>query len=433
MTGQGWEDATGTDRKRLETALLALPGILAELDVERLVYRLTEAARELVDGEFGLCVRANGTTGAPVLVGVEPDAFDDVPTPGSAPLLAASLAGGGTLRIDDTMRWALSEEAARPYGSLRGGGTVRSYLAAPVTARSGEVLGALFIGHHEPRAFDPRDEHLLEGMAAHLAVALEKADLIAERGRVAAALQETLLPPIMPDIPGVDCAARYRPTGATNLVGGDFFDVFSTREGEWGVVLGDVSGVGPEAAALTGIARYTVRAVATDEGPTGVLRSLNAALNNQRTLDRFCTAVYLSVVPCGDGDVAVTLANGGHPPALVLRDSGRVEAIEGVPGMLLGLFPDAGIGEVDLQLGPGDAIVLYTDGVTEARSPAGVEFGQTRLEALLEQCAGRTADGIARRLELAVIDYQANRTFDDVAVLVVRSRPADDDRVPPIR
>ncbi len=299
---------------------------------------------------------------------------------------------------------------------------VRSWLAAPVTARSGEVLGTLFLGHRDPRAFDGRDELLIGGMVAHLAVALEKAELLAERAQVAHLLQETLLPPLLPSIPGVDCAARYRPTGSGNLVGGDFYDLFSTGEGMWGVVLGDVSGVGPEAAALTGIARYTIRAVARDDGPSEVLRALNDALNNQRTDDRFCTALYLTLVPAATG-VGVTLANGGHPPPLVLHDDGRVDVVTGASGLPLGMFPDAGVSDRQLTLAPGDAMILYTDGVIEARSPSGDQLGQERLEELVAGCAGRTADGIARRLELAVIDHQAGVTLDDVAVLVVRALP----------
>jgi serine phosphatase RsbU (regulator of sigma subunit) len=156
---------------------------------------------------------------------------------------------------------------------------------------------------------------------------------------------------------------------------------------------------------------------------------LNDALCNQRNDDRFCTAVYLRVVPAPNGRVSITLANGGHPPPLVLRDGGGVEVVDRATGTLLGLFPDATIAEEKLELGPGDAIVLYTDGVIEARSPDGDEYGQDRLEDLLARGAGRTADGIARRVELAVIDHQAERTLDDVAILVLRAFP-DDERHP---
>jgi serine phosphatase RsbU (regulator of sigma subunit) len=411
------------ERDRLEALLLRLPAIHAEVDAERLVEQLSEAAREVMDADFCMYVGVTGDAPLHVVATARDVTFEDVPAPSLAPLLAASFTGGPPLRVDDTTRWALSEDATRPYGSLKGGQVIRSYLAAAVTARSGGVIGAVFLGHHQARAFDDRDERLIDAMAAHLAVALDKAELLAERAQVATVLQETLLPPLLPVVPHVDSGARYRPTGSGNLVGGDFYDFFPTGPNEWGVVIGDVSGVGPEAAALTGIARYTIRAVADDEGPSGILRALNDALNNQRTGDRFCSAVYLRLEPSPEG-VDVTLANAGHPPALLLRDDGRVEVVDGETGMLLGLFPDAEIVERPLRLLPGDAIVLYTDGVIEARDPAtGEFFGQERLEALVSQCAGRTADGIARRVELAVIDHQAGQTLDDVAVLVVRSLP----------
>ncbi len=433
MTYEGFErrssvrdgliDDLRMERDRLETLLLRLPAIHAEVEVARLIEELSEAAREVMSAEFAIFVGLAGELARHVIMLDENVHFSAVPAPSAAPLLAASFSGGRALRVDDTTRWALSEEAARPYGVLHDGRTIRSYLTAPVVARSGQVLGGLFLGHHQPRAFNDRDERLIEAMASHLAVALEKADLLAERVRVASVLQETLLPPILPDIPDVDCAARYRPTGSGALVGGDFYDVFPTGENEWDVVLGDVSGVGPEAAALTGIARYTIRAVADDESPSGVLRVLNDALNNQRTGDRFCTAMYLRLRPSSTG-IKVTMANGGHPPALLLRDDGRVEEVKAATGMLLGLFPDAGVVDHHVELLPGDALVLYTDGVIEARVPGtNDQFGQSSLEELLASSAGRTADGIARRLELAVIDYQAGETLDDVAILVVRSLP----------
>lgn len=411
------------ERDRLEAVLLRLPGIHAETDPVQLVEQLTEATREVIGADFGIYAGLDGDPPAHVLVHPRDVVFQDVPAPRVAPLLAATFGGGVTLHVDDTTRWALSEEAARPYGSFAGGGAVRSYIAAPVVARSGRVLGALFLGHHQARMFDRRDDRLVEAMTAHLAVALEKADLLAERAQVAASLQATLLPPLLPAIPHVECAARYRAAGAGNLVGGDFYDVFQSGEGEWGAVLGDVSGVGPEAAALTGIARYTIRAVAADEGPSAVLRTLNDALNNQRTGDRFATALYLRLEP-SPGGVKVTLANGGHPPAIVLRDDGAVEVVDGSTGMLLGLFPDAAVSDQHLELCPGDALVLYTDGVIEARAPGtNDQFGQERLEELLAGSAGRTADGIARRLELAVIDFQGGSSLDDVAILVVRASP----------
>jgi serine phosphatase RsbU (regulator of sigma subunit) len=413
---EGPDDLTPS---RVETVLLRLPAILADLDPVRLSVGLTDAARELTGAEFG--VFSGIDEDELRFVGASEGTFAELPAPHRAPLLAPGLRTGEPLRIDDVARWALSEESARAYGSLADGRMVRSYLSAPVRSRSGDLLGSMLMGHRMPRAFDRRAEHLLAGMCEHLAVALENAALFQERTHVARALQQTLLPPLLPAIPGVELAARYRPTGAGNLVGGDFYDVFEIGDGEWGVVLGDVSGFGPEAAALTGLARYTVRAVAGQEGPGGVLRVLNQALCRQQTADRFCSAVYLRLRPRDDGSVALRVAVGGHPPPLVVRDSGVVEPLVVAESMLLGLFVDAELCDREVELFPGDAVVLYTDGVIEARDPDGRQFGQERLEHLLVRAAGRTADGIARRVDLSARDFSEGRTLDDVAVVVIRA------------
>jgi len=167
----------------------------------------------------------------------------------------------------------------------------------------------------------------------------------------------------------------------------------------------------------------TVRAVARDEPtPSGVLRRLNEAIGG-RTDDRFCTAVYLRLRPSGT-TVAVELSRGGHPPPLILRDTGEVESLDGAAGMPMGMFPDAQVSDLPCTLEAGDAIVLYTDGVIEARNASGEQFGQERLEELLHSCSGRTADGIARRIELAAMDFQGDTASDDVAIVVARALPA---------
>jgi serine phosphatase RsbU (regulator of sigma subunit) len=408
---------------RLESVFLRLPAILADLDPVRLSVGLTDAARDLTGAEFGIFSGIDEDELR--FVGAQEGTFADLPAPHRAPLLAPGLRTGEPLRIDDVSRWALSEESALPYGSTADGRMVRSYLSAPVRSRAGQLLGSMLMGHRMPRAFDRRAERLLAGLCDHLAVALENAELFQERAHVARALQQTLLPPLLPAIPGVELAARYRATGAGNLVGGDFYDVFEVGDGEWGVVLGDVSGFGPEAAALTGLARYTVRAVAGQEEPGGVLRVLNRALCRQHTDDRFCSAVYLRLCPNEDGSVALKVAVGGHPPPLVVRDSGTVTPLVLDESMLLGLFTDAQLCDRDVELSPGDSLVLYTDGVVEARDPGGQQFGQERLEELLTRAAGRTADGIARRVDLSALDFSEGRTLDDVAVVVIRAAVRD--------
>ena len=209
-------------------------------------------------------------------------------------------------------------------------------------------------------------------------------------------------------------------TGRGNLVGGDFYDLFEMADGRFGLVLGDVSGVGPEAAALTGVARYTVRAVADPaEAPCGVLARLNEALLRLGS-ERFLTAVYATLEPKGDV-VPVVICSGGHPPGLILRDDESVEVLDQATGMLLGVFPDPELSDQPVLLRAGDALVFVTDGVLEARDDQGVEYGVDRLAQLLSTCTGRSAAGIARRIERSVLDHRGERADDDLAVVVLRA------------
>ena len=411
------------ERERLEDLLLRLPSLLGELDPDRLAEGVAEAARQLVGARFALFLPANRDRSTLMFAGLDRDDFAEVPAVGRAPVLAGVLWAEHAVRIDDVAVWAQGEEAARTYGVLADGRLVRSWLAVPVRGRGGDVLAALYLGHHRAHAFTPRHEELVEGLGHQLGAALEHAELFSERTRMAIALQETLLPPLLPTIPGVDMAARYRATGAGNLVGGDFYDIFEVMAGSWGVVLGDVAGFGPEAAALTGVARYTVRAIASAvQGPADVLGELNDAVLRLASSDRFLTAIFASVEPHAD-HLSVTLASGGHPPPLVLRDDETVECMNGESGVLLGVFPDPVLVNQHLILQPGDAVVLYTDGVIEARDEAGEEFGLEKLSDLLTTCGGRSAEGIARRIERSVLDHRGERTEDDVAIVVLRASP----------
>ena len=412
------------ERDRLERLLLRLPALLAELDPERLSTGVVEAARELTGARFGMFLASSSERATVSFVGLTRDDFAQPPAVGRAPVLAG--ATGESLRIDDVSVWAQGEEAARSYGVFADGRLVRSWLAAPVRGRGGSVLGVVYLGHHRAHAFDARHERLVSGLCSQLGGALEHCTLFAERSRVAHALSESLLPPLLPAIAGLDAAARYRPSGAdmtarTNLVGGDFYDLFELAPGCFGVILGDVSGVGPEAAALTGVARYTVRAVAAAEvAPCGVLTRLNEALLRLGS-ERFLTAVYATLEPKGDGVVPVVLCSGGHPPAFLLRDDESVEILDGATGTLLGVFPTVELSDDAVVLNPGDALVLVTDGVLEARDSDGKEFGFERLEALLATCAGRSAEGIARRIERSVLDHRGDRADDDLAIVVLRA------------
>ena len=222
------------------------------------------------------------------------------------------------------------------------------------------------MGHRRAHAFAAHHERLVEAMARFLAIALENADRFHERDRVAAALQETLLPPLLPFVSGVDLAARYRATTPEVSVGGDFYDVFRVGD-RWAAVIGDVCGTGPEAAAVTGIARYTVRALAgSTSSPGATLLALNDALLQQRSERRFLTALHLlfSVV---DTASTSTSPAAGHPPPVLLRADGSASLLDEPKGMLLGVFDDADVDDGTVHLDPGDSLVLFTDGVVEAR------------------------------------------------------------------
>jgi len=242
--------------------------------------------------------------------------------------------------------------------------------------------------------------------------------LFAERSRIARVLQDSLLPPALPCVPGLELAARYRPAGDGSEIGGDFYDAFSLGGGRWALVLGDVSGKGAEAAAVTALVRYTVRALATERHtPREMLARLNDAIARQTTEERYCTAVYLILEPHPAG-ARVRLALGGHPPPLLVRHGGGVEHA-GRPGLVLGAFPDPELHDVNLDLGVGDVLCLYTDGVTEARRGREL-FGEHRLARCLGTAAHLPADQIAGRLEQHVQCFSDARLRDDVAVVVVK-------------
>lgn len=232
-------------------------------------------------------------------------------------------------------------------------------------------------------------------------------------------LQASLLPPHLPEIRGLDVAARYRSADDGLEVGGDFYDLFDIGEEGWGLVIGDVCGKGPEAAALTAVARHTVRAAAMREPrPSGVLLQLNDAVLHHDADERFCTAVYARVVPKPEG-VDLSLSCGGHPLPLVLRADASVETA-GRPGTLLGLFEEPDLSDSDVELAPGDAVVLFTDGATEAKRRH-VLLGEDRLRAIVSTCAGLRAEEVARRVEDAVLTFHDEGTpKDDLAIMVLR-------------
>lgn len=241
--------------------------------------------------------------------------------------------------------------------------------------------------------------------------------LLQERQRVASVLQESLLPPTLPAIAGFEVAAAYR--AGVEEVGGDFYDLFPLGEQRWGFMIGDVCGRGPEAARYTALARHTLRtALLLDPDPARALAALDQALHAVETDGRFCTAVC-GVVTAPDGDVAsVSVGVAGHPPPLLVRADGTVDQIPST-GPLLGVVPDASFGHRSWALRSGDALVVYTDGMTEARGADGL-FGLDRLETTAAGLVSGSARSITDGLVAAVNAYDEMRTNDDLAVLTLR-------------
>jgi len=295
----------------------------------------------------------------------------------------------------------------------------RSAIVVPLRAR-GRTFGAVtYISTDAARTYGPADVSLAEALAERAAQAADNARLYQERTRVARALQQSLLPQQLPRIDWMEVAARYRAAGEFET-GGDFYDVFEASDGAWFAAIGDVQGKGPEAAAVTGLARHTIRAAAVSEpSPRRILRTLNQAIVNEWT-DRFAT-VALARIRRSNGAVEVAVSSGGHPLPLILRASGEIEPTE-CKGNLLGAFEEVQLADQAIELRPGDALVMYTDGVTEEQAGKRV-FGEDRLLTLLRSLAGSDAETIAQRIEQAVLDFGDPEPRDDMAVLVLRNRP----------
>jgi serine phosphatase RsbU (regulator of sigma subunit)/PAS domain-containing protein len=306
------------------------------------------------------------------------------------------------------------------YDLLRAVG-VRSVILVPMRTRD-RTLGVLtFATGPSGRRYDEYDVEVAHELARRCATALDNNRLFSERSYIARTLQEGLLPLELAEVPGIEAAVRFRHSGDGGEVGGDFYDLFETGSRGWTVVIGDVCGKGPDAAAVTALARYTLRTAALRHRlPSRSLSILNEALLRQRSDRRFCTVAYAYLEKL-DGGARVGFASGGHPLPLLLRADGKVEPV-GAPGTLLGVVPDPDLEDRSLTLSRGDSLVFFTDGVIEPRG-AGEALDEARLTELVAACAGREADAIAAEIEQAAVRSHQGTPRDDIAVLVLRVAP----------
>jgi serine phosphatase RsbU (regulator of sigma subunit) len=261
--------------------------------------------------------------------------------------------------------------------------------------------------------------------AARAALHVQNARMYSERSHIAQTLQRSLLPPELPRIPGIDLAAGYRPAGDQHEVGGDFYDAFRAVGGDWIVFLGDVCGKGAEAAALTSLTRHTLFAAALrGSDALASVRLANDALLARGDGLRFATLVHLRVRPRDGGGAQVRITNAGHLPPFLMRADGAIEETTAT-GTLLGIFADPSFTQQDVELAPGDLLLLYTDGITELRT-ADLGFGVQTLKETLRSRAGCSAAAIVEALERRVLELQDGQPRDDIATVALRALGADE-------
>lgn len=310
-------------------------------------------------------------------------------------------------------------------------GNLSAWAGCPVRDAAGRVVGALCVADRLPRRWSAHDVDVLRALAAvasgefalHAALDVSRRHAT-QRAELAQTLQESLLPPWLPQIPGLEVAACYIAGGTGAEVLGDFYDVFPSLPGSWGVVVGDVCGKGAGAAKSTAMARYTLRAEAHRQSrPSEVLAALNRALLDWPSADpRFLTAIYATVAPTTSG-ASVQIAAAGHPLALIHRADGRIHAF-GRTGTPLGLFPDPELSDSRTRLHPGDSLILFTDGVTEAHRLGDYElFGEERLREVIATTAGKAAAEVARCIAQAALAFGGEPPADDTAILVLKPAP----------
>jgi serine phosphatase RsbU (regulator of sigma subunit)/ketosteroid isomerase-like protein len=295
---------------------------------------------------------------------------------------------------------------------------VRSFVTVELRARA-RPTGVLSVGvSHSGRRFREDDAHFAGVLAGRVALALDNAGLFSdlerserEQAEIAETLQRGLLPPPLPHIPGWSIAAMYRPAGAENEIGGDFYDAFRIAGG-WMVVIGDVTGRGAQAASVTANARYTLRTAGTLTGdPVVALQTLNRELLS-RPGAALCSVAAMAISE--DPQEPVRLAIAGHSPPLLIDRRSVTEAT--VPAPVLGAFPEATWRIEHVYVRPGQQLVMVTDGITEAPGASG-RFGEERLHAEL---AGVVSPGLAaQKLEGALHDFTGGDLDDDAAIVAI--------------
>jgi serine phosphatase RsbU (regulator of sigma subunit) len=289
---------------------------------------------------------------------------------------------------------------------------MRAVLIVPMTVRSRTIGALTMVSAESSRTFDSADVEFAEQIAERAALAVENARLYTERSVVARTLQRTLLPEAVPEIPGWEIAALYRPAGHENQVGGDFYDFWGVGE-DWLMMIGDVAGKDVGAAAVTSLVRHTAWAASEfDSRPATILAGVDAALRRSPSLS-LCTALCLRI-----SRERGMLAAGGHPLPLRVSEQG-IHPI-GRHGTLLGAFSGLEWSDTPFVMHPGETLVAITDGVTDTVDAGGERFGMGRLREILAEVQSEAPMKIRQRLVAALEDFQVGAQADDTAVVVMR-------------
>jgi serine phosphatase RsbU (regulator of sigma subunit)/PAS domain-containing protein len=423
------ENVTEVKQAELRQRLLAdaTRALSGSLDYEQTLQRVAEVAVPRLADWCGVDLLGRGGTIDPVAIAHRDPARREAGRElrerypvrlDSDTELARVIREGGSALIpsvgdDDVVAFAVDEAH---LALLREVGFA-SIAIVPLVA-GGEPLGAITLVRSDPlRRFSAADLALAEEIGQRAGIALLNARLFSERSRIARELQAGIKPAELPAVPGVEVAALYRPAGELNEVGGDFYDVFPTPAG-WMLVIGDVEGQGARAAALTSLARYTLRSVAQLTGdPVRAAAQLNRTLRDQPQMS-LCTVAAVLLRAAADGAVELAALACGHPVPVLVRDGAPVEL--GTPSALLGAFDDADPRLTVSALRDGDGLVLYTDGVLDTAG-AGGRFEKQRLLALLE--GGEADPGrVIERVDAALGAFQVGAQRDDTAVLALTLR-----------
>ncbi|ODA73902.1 SpoIIE family protein phosphatase [Streptomyces sp. NBRC 110035] len=413
------EETLATERERTRFLAEAFSTLLASLNPDRCMAATAQMATEFL-ADVAVVVAPPSGSRLPVAHGVAgQEVTRTVVTadPSGLPGLSEALQGFPPV----PSRWI--DPAALPDWVVPQGfdGTVRSVVVTPLPGH-GVPAGALVLLRSTDHAqFSENEEIFARLFAARAGAALSASRLYSEQSAITQTLMRDLLPPRLERLNGVEIAGGYRTAGASERVGGDFYDVHpgSTTADASLVVLGDVCGKGLDAAVLTGKIRNTLQAlVPMADDHERVLQLLNGALLTSHHT-RFATLVMASVQRA-ENQVRLRLTSAGHPAPLVVRTDGSVEEVP-TRGSLIGALPTIEARSVETVLQPGETCLLYTDGFTEARGgPLGDElFGEERLKKALSECAGMPGEAVVERIQMLASQWLRDGSHDDMAVVVI--------------